>query len=173
MTESAPERFAMWLSTDIRPALSGRGFKKTASNFHKRGPAGWGVVNFQKSQFGSRLKTRFTINLGVSLDRLAVAMGADPQKRPPDYRCHWDARIAEAVGDPNDRWWDLDHDTDLAKLTAEILPLLIDQAVPIIDERLTEEGFVAALKATPRVGHIAFFTDAEVIALVATLDRLP
>jgi Domain of unknown function (DUF4304) len=168
MTETAPDRFAAWLSNDIRPALSERGFTKIASNFHKRAPAGWGVVNFQKSQFGSRLETRFTINLGVSLDRLTTARGGDPSKKPPEYRCVWRTRIAAAVDDPNDRWWDVDHETDLVKLTAEGLPLLIDRGLPLIEQRLTEEGFVASLDSQPRVGHIAFFTEAQIIELLGT-----
>ena len=171
MTDSAPDLFASWLSADIRPALSQLGFKKTQSNFHVRGQAAWGVINFQKSQFGSRLETKFTINLGVALDRLMAGRGDDPGKKPPEYRCEWRSRIAEAVGDPVDRWWTLDHETDLARLTAEIAPLLTDRAVPLITERLTEDGFVAALNASPRVGHVAFFTDAQIVTLLADPAR--
>jgi hypothetical protein len=173
VTESAPDRFAGWLSNDIRPALSERGFAKTASSFHKRAPAGWGVVNFQKSQFGSRLQARFTINLGVSLDRLATARGGDPRKKPPENHCVWRSRIAGAVGDPRDRWWDLDHETDLATLTAEILPLLIYRGLPLIEQRLTEDGFVASLDSQPRVGHISFFTEAQIIELLGRPKPTP
>jgi hypothetical protein len=166
--ETAPDRFAHWLSTDIRPALSELGFTKTASNFHKRGPDGWGLVNFQRSQFGSRLETRFTINLGVSPDRLTTARGGDPGKKPPEHHCVWRTRIAAAIGDPKDRWWDLDHETDLAKLAAEILPLLLDRGIPLIDLRLTRQGFVASLDSGPKVGHIWFFTEAQIIELLGT-----
>ena len=96
MSDSAPDRFATWLSTDIAPSLRRQGFAKTGSSFHRRGPEGCGIVNVQKSQFGSRHEARFTINLGVTIDR----------------------------------WWNLDHETDLASLTAEILPLLVDRALP-------------------------------------------
>jgi hypothetical protein len=168
VTQHAPDRFSAWLSTDVRPALSERGFTKTASNFHKRAPAGWGVVNFQKSQFGSRLETRFTINLGVSPDRLTTARGRDPRKKPPEHQSVWRARIGAAVGGPNDRWWDLDYETDLTKLTAEILPLLVDRGLPLIDQRLSEEGFVASLDSQPRVGHIAYFTVSQIIELLGT-----
>ena len=168
VTETAPDRFTGWLSDDIRPALNERGFTKAASTFHKRGPEGWGVVNFQKSQFGSRIETRFTINLGVSLDRLTTARGGDPRKKPREHHCVWRTRIAGAVGDPNDRWWHLDHETDLAKLTTEIRPLLIDRGVPLIEQRLTEQGFVAALGRPLRIGRIAFFTEAQIIELLGT-----
>jgi hypothetical protein len=166
VTENAPDRFAVWLSTDIRPALSERGFTKTGSSFHKRGQAGWGVVNFQKSQFGSRLETRFTINLGVSLDRLATARGEDPNKKPPAHRCLWQTRIAAVVDDPSDCWWSLDQETNLAKLTTEIVPFLIDRVVPRIEERLTEDGFIATLAASRRLGQLAFFSDAQIIELL-------
>lgn len=148
--------------------MSERGFTKTSSNFHKRGTDGWGVVNFQKSQFGSRLETRFTINLGVSPDRLITARGGDPRKKPPEHHCVWRTRIAAAVGDSNDLWWDFDHETDLEKLTAEILPLLIGQGLPLIEERLTDEGFVASLESQPHVGHLAFFTSAQIVELLGT-----
>jgi hypothetical protein len=47
-----------------------------------------------------------------------------------------------------------------------VLPIVIERGLPLVDERLTEEGFVAALAAIPRVGQIARFTDAQIIDLL-------
>ena len=70
-----PSLFVSWLSTDITPSLRDPGFTRTASTFHIRATEGWGVINFQKSAWGSKDETRFTINLGVALDKI-VGRGA-------------------------------------------------------------------------------------------------
>ena len=146
----APERFATWVSTDIAPFLRADRFTKSGLNFHKRGQEGWGVVNFQKSPWGSRAETQFTINLGVALDVLAPVFGRDPAKKPPDSMCHWSERIGLLLDAPRDTWWGVKDGTDLQALTAEILPLLRDRALPAIEERMTAEGFLRRMRSDDR-----------------------
>ncbi len=155
MPDTAVERFAGWLTTDIAPALRGRGLTKTGSSFHRRGADGWGVVNFQKSQFGSRAHVRFTINIGVGLDRVLAAQGHDPSRKPPSYRCSWQLRIGELIDDGEDHWWDLDACTDLDRLTAQIVAVVIERGLPLMETRLTEEGFVEAATGDFQVGRVS------------------
>jgi len=124
------------------------------------------VVNFQKSQWGSRLETKFTINLGVALDRLAFVNGRDPLKKPPVYRCEWGARIGQATENREDRWWRLDQETDITWLSSEVVPLLIDRGLPLIEERLTEAGFLAATRTNPHIGHVI-----KLPQVIAVLDQ--
>ena len=166
---AAPDRFAAWLTTDVAPAFRDRGFTKTRSTFHRRAPAGWGVVDFQKSQFGSKLETRFTVNLGVALDRLSKARGEDPSRKPLENRCHWRCRIGRALG-REDQWWSVDTETDLGALTVELLGD-IAIVLPLIDERLDESGFLAAATASPSVGLIQGFRPHELIDLLAPEPR--
>jgi hypothetical protein len=150
LSETAVERFSGWLSSDVASALRAHGFTKTGPTFHRRGPDGWGVINFQKSQFGSRHDVRFFINVAVALDRLQIVEGRDPSRRPPEHQCNWRVRIGALTDNGEPGWRDIDERTDLDRLTAEIVPILIDRAVPFIEARLTEEGFVTAAKDVHR-----------------------
>jgi hypothetical protein len=148
---TAPERFSAWLSREIAPLLRAGGFTKTSANFHLRGNDGWGVINFQKSAWGSRDKTLFYINVAVALDKLLTFQGLDPAKKPPSYNCNWQMRLEghQRDGTPVERW-SIDHATDLDALTVEIRGLIFGIALPWIGQRLTETGFVeAALVAAP------------------------
>jgi hypothetical protein len=164
VTAGASERFASWLSTDIGPPLRTQGFTKSGFNFHLRAPEGWGVVNFQKSQWGSRNLTKFTVNLGVALDKLAPIFDRDPTKKPPASLCHWSSRIGTLIHPDRDTWWSVDDRTDLQGLTAEILPTLMERALPAIDARLTAEGFLRALRRGDPLGQVP--RPANVLALL-------
>ena len=84
---TAPERLSPWLSYEITPLLRAQGFVKTGGNFHLRSQEGWGVINFQKSAWGSKDRTDFYINVGPALDRLLVHRGLDPARKPPESNC--------------------------------------------------------------------------------------
>ncbi len=162
MSTDASVAFRTWLSSYVRPALGERGYSRTGSTFHRRAPEGWGVVNFQKSQFGDSRRARFTVNLGVALDRLSAARGDDPDRKPQEHRCVWRCRIGALLGDAADRWWTIDEGTDLEALTAEVILPVVDVGLPLVDERLTADGFMAASARRPRVGQVVGFTDDEI-----------
>lgn len=167
VTDSAPDRFAAWLSTEVAPVLRDRGYKKTGSTFHHRAAAGWGEVRFQKSQFGSRADTRFAINLGVALDRLTLDSGGDPTKKPSASGSQWGCRL-NAAGDGEDHWWAITADTDLTNLSAEVIPILIGVGLPLIDERLNEAGLLRALRSTKRIGWMKH--EPEALRLLSAED---
>jgi hypothetical protein len=146
MAALATDRYAAWLSTEIAPMLHERGYRKRAGSFHKRVPDGWAVVNFQKSQFGSRDEVLFTINLAVALDRLMVFDGDDPTKPPPEYRCNMRVRMGNAQDVAQHSWWRVTASTDTRQLAEEIRPLLIDRGLLWIDARCSESSFAAALR---------------------------
>jgi len=153
---NAPGRFSRWLSTDIGPILRARGWTKTGPTFHLRQPQGWGVVNFQKSPWGSRDETRFTINLGVALDALAPIFDRDPAKKPPSSMCEWSDRIGSFLEPARDTWWIVNGGSDLEALTNEIGPVVVDLALPPINERLTAEGFLRAMRLDNPVGQVGY-----------------
>jgi hypothetical protein len=167
MSSDASVAFRMWLSSFVRPVLRKRGFTRKGSTFHLRAAEGWGVVDFQKSQFGSSGQVRFTVNLGVTLDRLSVARGDDPDRKPAEHRCAWRCRLGTILERGDDRWWTVDTGTDLRALAAEVLPPIVDRGLPLIDERLSPSGFLEALARPPKVGQVAGFTDAQVAELLS------
>jgi hypothetical protein len=163
---------ATWLSIDVGPELRKRGFTKNGSTFHRRTPESWEILNFQKSQWGSRLETSFTINLGVALDRLTVVRGGDPSRKPPENWCHWRSRIGRLLEDQEDHWWTLDLETDLPELTAEIVPLLVDRALPLLEACSTEAGFLATAKTNGGPGNL-WIPKAQVLETLETGDDRP
>ena len=156
MDKTAPDLFADWLSTSVRPVLRDRGWTKTGSTFHLRAREGWGVINFQKSAFGSRHETHFTVNLGVSLDRLASIRDVDPARKPPFPFCNWQERIGFLLDSPRDTWWTIDGGTNLGDLTSEVLPLVLERALPTVSERLTAAGFLRTMQRADSVGRVPF-----------------
>jgi hypothetical protein len=158
------------LSKAVAPVLRDRGYKGSGSTFHRRAAAGWGAVRFQKSSFGSRVETRFAVNLGVALDRLTAADGGDPTRKPSAYGAQWGCRLNDA-GDGGDHWWTINAETDLDKLSAEFVPILVDVGLHLIDERLTDAGMLRALRATKRIGQVKHERDA--LALLAGSGRQP
>ena len=166
MDRTAPDVFADWLSTSVRPALKELGWTKTGSTFHLRAREGWGVINFQKSAFGSRYETHFTVNLGVSLDRLASIWDVDPARKPPFPLCNWQERIGFMLDSPHDEWWSIDDNTDLGDLTSEVVPLVLERGLPTINERMTAAGFLRAMQLTDPVGRVPF--DERALELLAT-----
>lgn len=139
------ERFDVWLREHVHPVLRKAGFAKSGSTFHRRGPDGWSVINFQRSQFGTRDKVTFYVNVAVALDRLLVKDGIDPARKPPAHKSNWQARIERLAGPGTPTQWEVVGSTDLDRLTQEVVPLLERSAVPFIETRLTEAGFAAAL----------------------------
>jgi hypothetical protein len=160
---NAPDRISRWLSTDIRPVLRARGWTKSGSTFHLRKPEGWGVINFQKSPWGSREETRLTINLGVALDALAPTFDRDPTKEPPEHMCHWQTRIGWLMEPARDTWWIVNSGTDFAELANEIGLALVDLALPAINERLTAEGFLRASREDNRIGQYWISVEGEAV----------
>ena len=114
------------------------------------------MINFQKSAFGSRHETHFTVNVGVSLDRLASIRDVDPTRKPSFPFCDWQERIGFLLDSPRDTWWTIDGGTNFGDLTSEVLPLVLERALPTISERLTTAGFLRTMQLADSVGRVPF-----------------
>jgi hypothetical protein len=100
------------------------------------------------------LETSFTINLGVAIDSLTVARGGDPTRKPPENWCHWRSRIGRLLEDQEDRWWTLNLETDLPELTADIVTILVERALPLLEACSTEAGLLAVAKSGGGPGNL-------------------
>lgn len=147
---NAIERFDGWMTGEVGPELRSRGFTKRGSTFHLRGEGAWGVINFQKSQFGSRDAVRFYVNVAVALDRLLARDGLDPTRKPPAYKCNWQVRIGRLSEPAGPESWDVHVNTDFAHLTRELIRAIDQDAIPFIQRRASESRFASALETETR-----------------------
>ena len=124
---------------DLGPWLRERGFRKRRNRFRRSGAAGWQVVDFQASAWGSRDDVRLTINLEVGVTELADA---------DDY-AHVQRRVGALIGDGHDQWWSFDATTDVPQLAAELRGVLEEHAFPWLEARASLDQLVALARNDP------------------------
>jgi hypothetical protein len=149
---AAVDAFSSWLTDDIAPFLKARGFSKAGSSFHHRGRDGWGIINLQKSQFGTREDVAFYVNVAVALDRLLSNDRRDPTRPPTQSQAHGRVRLGDLLKPPGPASWTFDPETDQHRLTSDVITLLDQRAVPFIEARVTESGFATALELDRTAG---------------------
>lgn len=147
---TAQDRLATLLRERIAPAMRDRGYRGSGQSFHRRFDGHWGVVSVQKSQWGSREATTFTVNLGVASDVVLTGRGDDATKAPAEPACQWRERLGVLV-DGRDAWWEVAADTTdetLAALAATILAALDGTGLPAIEAHAGPEAMLAAVLGT-------------------------
>jgi hypothetical protein len=106
-------RFDQLVTKVLWPAFKARGYRKTGNNFRYYDLLGWGkIVNIQKSAFGDRHNTRFTVNTGLYVaeaDRIWTGRVAAEKFSEPD--CLIRARIGQLNGSGQDHWYGLTEQT--------------------------------------------------------------
>lgn len=139
---SAQERLRAVIDLAVAPVLKAHGFKKQAKTFWLPGEGAWGVANFQSSARGERCAGRFTVNLGVALERLRDVSVGWTGERPKESDCHMRERLGFLLPDrlPQDYWWAVDPDTDLARLGDEMAALMAEVVVPFLVARTSEKA---------------------------------
>jgi hypothetical protein len=144
---TAQDRLTTLLRGRIGPGLRERGYRGSGQTWHRRFDGHWGVVNVQKSQWGSREATTFTVNLGVASDVVLAGRGEDATRPPTEPACQWRARLGQ-LADGRDTWWDVavdDADETLAGLAATLLASLDAAGLPAIEAHATPEAMLAAV----------------------------
>lgn len=137
-TEQKPtlaKQFNRMLSDLNKRFFKPHGFKREGQNFRiflGEGAREQGlIVNFQRSIYGDGNSSRFTINLGL-ISRV------EPDTPIPanfkEYQCPLDCRERLGVLSPSygrqDKWWELDEETDLDALEAELIHQMETYALP-------------------------------------------
>jgi hypothetical protein len=122
----------------IKIHLKSKGFTSKGSTFYIKKDGNWGLISFQKSRSSSSDAMSFTINLGVTSEKLRSFQSSTLSKPHLDD-CHWKIRIGELLAIGEDYWWTLDRDTAVDKLCREILGILDEKAIPEIYNNITDE----------------------------------
>jgi hypothetical protein len=147
-------------------------------NFRRKAPHFWRFadglshcVNFQASAWGSRDAGRFTINLGVSSTALFEGFtGRRFPKQPSSALWPINVRIGRLMPAPADLWWDVDSNTDVAKLGDEIAAALRDYVLPFFSSLSTRQQLIAAVQQRAATLRIFPAPVRLVLAIVAAED---
>lgn len=115
------------------------GFKKNEKQYIFISKEGnWGIVDFQKSSKSSNDAIVFTVNLGVSSKKLLSAYSNHSSKRPSIWDCQWQIRLGHIMEEKKDIWWTVTKDTDIQKLSLEILNILLVKGIPEIKKYIDD-----------------------------------
>jgi hypothetical protein len=136
---TAREKYDGMVRQQVGPWLRERGFRKQRNRFRRIGDDGWQVVDFQASQWGTRDDVRFTINLWVGVAELAEA--------EPDAQIQ--QRVGALLPGGEDRWWEVDPETDLTDLAEEVRQVLRDRCLPWLDARSSLDRLMTLARDTP------------------------
>jgi hypothetical protein len=136
---TAREEYDRMIREEVAPMLRDVGFSKRRNRFRRVDSAGWQVVDFQASRWGSRDDTRFTINLWVGVAELADA----------DADSHVQQRIGALIGDGEDQWWTIEASTDMQRLADEMRGVLEERALPWLEARGSVDGLVELARNDP------------------------
>jgi hypothetical protein len=136
---NAREKYDAMLRDELGPWLRERAFRKRSSRFRRADEAGWQVVDFQASQWGSRDDVRFTINLWVGVTELAAV--------EPDAQVQ--RRVGALLPGGEDHWWSIDDATDTSALAAELREALEKWCLPWLDARRNLDALMALARAVP------------------------
>jgi hypothetical protein len=135
--------------------MAGRGYARRHARFHRHENGLWRVLSVQRSQWGARDGTSFTLNLGIGSN--ARLRRLSPRSRPPrEYECQLDERLPALLGGelpttgraPVRGWWEVEPGQDPAALAASVLPLVERFGLPWLDAYRTDLDLMEALIAS-------------------------
>ena len=130
------------LLKELRPKLADYGFRRRSQNFVIESSQCWGVINFQKSLYSSAQEKRFTVNVAIAA-KAVLRFYNEPDDKPPlHYKCHWEVRLGQLIPGRSDQWWTLSDRSSYSPIASEVENHIVELAVPMIRDHLTEEGLL-------------------------------
>lgn len=125
----AAQSFDRFLRDFVTPHLRGRGFLKSGYSFVLRLEGNRGLIQFQKGRKSTAAEILFTVNLGVTSERLRRFEGETTDSKPSIDGCHWSTRLGFLLPEREDKWWSIRTDAEAEKLGVqfrEFLPVAVE-----------------------------------------------
>jgi hypothetical protein len=98
------------------------GYYRHGRYWYQRGEGFMRSVNVQSSTYNSGAHGRFTINLGVNFQALALATGTKFKGAlPKQYDFVVGERIGFVLPEKNDKWWEFNEGSDLQAIADELV----------------------------------------------------
>ena len=112
-------QFSKLIKECLKPLLNESGFKGRGNTFISMKDDVWSLINFQKSRKSSATEIIFTVNVGIASPDL-FNFYAKEVKQPTIEDCHYRQRIGFLLPQHNDKWWNINSDTDMDSLCEDL-----------------------------------------------------
>jgi len=128
--------------------LNSCGFRKLGQHLYRDTGEVIHGVHFQASRFGLHDEGSFTVNLVVTWPTLYESyVGHSFPNNPATAGFPGSVRIGNLTGNGHDYWWDVDDQTDLNKLSHDVVGMLLKLALPFFDRFPDKKSVLAAFRA--------------------------
>lgn len=124
------------------------GFRRQANHLHRRSADLFHGVHFQASQFGVGDYGSFTVNVIIAWESYYQNfLGQCFPSNPGTANYQFSERIGGLMpGNQSDQWWEVDPTTDLETICQEVVSVLINCAVPYLDQLPDRESVLKDLR---------------------------
>ncbi|HCG5914161.1 TPA: DUF4304 domain-containing protein [Vibrio parahaemolyticus] len=123
------------IKMELVPFLKHSGFKKKGRNFYKECDNRIEVINVQASQWNNGQAGSFTLNIGVYYPDIAkLAEAPKLVGLPKEYECTLSARIGHLTSEKRDIWWEIDSQSELSIIGADVVAKVRQYCLPWLDE---------------------------------------
>jgi len=130
MRRSKVESIYERLLDEAQELLEGEGFIREVDSFRQFSNGLKRGLQFQRSQYETKNTISFTLNLGISSERLTSLL-SESQKTPV-WNSHVVKRIGFLLPDKLDKWWIISADTQLLLLSTELKGVISLCALPFL-----------------------------------------
>lgn len=102
------------------------------------------VLEIQRDRkYSTKEEIRFTINVGISVNALRVAVGDAPSLEvPPPEKCHWRERLGRLLQSQSDMWWSVRNEQTAQSVCDEIAAGVLNNALPKVEAVASSEALV-------------------------------
>ncbi len=122
------------ISVSLKPI----GFSKKGNSFYLTKEGNLGIINFQKSIDSTKTLLKFTINVGICSGKLHSLLDTGIEaSKIGILQCHLNYRIGY-LKSQKDEWFTLHDLTDVLELSTLLSKILIDHAVPFINNYIAD-----------------------------------
>lgn len=125
----------------IGPELIDKGFERRGNIYRKFATESVGLIDFQKSSSSSCSLLKFTVNIGVVLERLSLEDHFDP-RRTKICDAHVRRRLGYFFDEKTDIWWTLQSQNDSEEICATIADVLVQRAIPAISKYMNVQEVI-------------------------------
>ena len=134
--------------------LKEAGFRKLGRRFYRDIDESRIFLEVQASQWNREgYGTSFTINLGLFVPDVLRKLGRDVIDRPKSiHQCTWNERIGVVTPSRCDLWWKIDDEKSVPEVSANLLEVVRESALPWLESAVSYEGFCSALASSKGIG---------------------
>jgi hypothetical protein len=111
--------------------LKDQDFRRKGNTFARQTDSVTQIINIQRSRSSTSSALIVTINVGVYLGPLGIALG-DAETTDDVWECHWQQRLGNLMPVHNDKWWTITTEDGARSAMREIMEMINEYALPAL-----------------------------------------